>query len=317
MYADLTKLEDKLVVTEYPLNIAVEVTNFCNLNCIMCGNDKLTRPRGYMSMDLYKKIIEETARENKNTRIWLDFYGEALLAGYKLYYMIDYAKKSGLGNICINTNGTLLKKEYAEMLLDSGVNYISIDCDGYSKEVYEKIRVGADRDKFYANVEYLLKEKKRRNSNVTVDIKVIEMEENKEEIPQIIKHWKELGAWTAVRRCSAWVGMEEKEKTRDEIRVACGHAVGICGITWDGEVAGCAWDADIAFGFGNINEKSIKEIWQERNRSLVATHLEHRWDDLPEECKKCNDWKNVGEIRTDENGNPIERNYDMEEKIYS
>lgn len=316
MYADLSKLESKLVVTEYPLNIGVEVTNFCNLNCIMCGNDKLTRPRGYMSMDLYKRIIDETARENKNTRIWLDFYGEALLAGYKLYYMIDYAQKSGLENICINTNGTLLKKEYAEMLLDSGVNYISIDCDGYSKEVYEKIRVGADRDKFYSNIEYLLKEKKRRNLDTVIDVKIIEMEENKEEIPQIIEHWRGLGAWTATRRCSTWVNMLETEGEVEDGRIACAHAVGTCVITWDGEMAGCAFDSDNSFGFGNVNQKSIKEIWKERNRSFINAHLEHRWDDLPYACKICNDWKNIGEDRTDENGSPIEKNYDANKKIF-
>ena len=129
-----------------------------------------------------------------------------MLVGYKLYYMIDYAKKKGLQNVCINTNGTLMKPEYSDMLLDSGCDYISLDCDGFSKEVYESIRVGGKRDVFYSNVEYLLAEKKRRNSKVIVDVKVIEMEKNRDEVGLIVQYWRERGAWTAVRRLITWGG---------------------------------------------------------------------------------------------------------------
>lgn len=38
----------------------------------------------------------------------------------------------------MNTNATLLNEEMAEMLLDSEIDFISIDCYGYSKGVFEK-----------------------------------------------------------------------------------------------------------------------------------------------------------------------------------
>lgn len=47
-----------------------------------------------------------------------------------------------------------------DMLLDSGIDFISFDCDGFSSEVYEKIRVNAKRDVVYHNIEYFWKEKK-------------------------------------------------------------------------------------------------------------------------------------------------------------
>ena len=48
----------------------------------------------------------------------------------------------------------------ADMLLDSGIDFISIDCDGFSKEVFEKIRVNANRDIVYNNIENLILKKK-------------------------------------------------------------------------------------------------------------------------------------------------------------
>ena len=179
MYEDVREVEQRLEMKDFPLNVIVEPGNFCNLNCITCANNKLTRPKGTMDILLYKKIIDEIAAENPYTRLWLDFYGEPLLQKYKIYYMIEYARKKGLVNININTNGTLLDREMAEMLLDSGISFISIDCDGFSKEVYEKIRVGAKRDVTYRNIEYLLKRKKERNITQTIiEVKVMEMEEN-------------------------------------------------------------------------------------------------------------------------------------------
>lgn len=270
-----------------------------------------------MEMKLYKKIIDEVAENNVDCRIWLDFCGEALLAGYKLYYMIDYAKKKGLTNVFINSNGTLLKPEFADMLLDAGIDYISLDCDGFSKEVYESIRVGGDRDIFYSNVEYLLEEKKRRNSDTVIDVKIIEMEQNRDEIDDILQYWRKRGAWTAVRRVSDWAGAKFTEgESAFENRIACGHLIGTATISWDGVMSGCAWDADCQVKCGNVNEKSIREIWHERNETLVAIHMEHRWSELPDGCKRCSTWKNIGEERYDDKGNPVERNYEENKKLY-
>ena len=163
MYEDILKVEKKFKMSDFPLNIIVEPGNYCNLNCTTCANNKLTRPKGQMNILLYKKIIDEIAVENPFARLWLDFYGEPLLQKFKIYYMVDYARKKGLKNININTNGTLLDEEMAEMLLDSQINFISIDCDGFSKEVYESIRIGANRDTTYSNIEYLLKRKKEQS----------------------------------------------------------------------------------------------------------------------------------------------------------
>lgn len=153
---DFKALEAKYSMHDFPLNIAIEPTNHCNFNCIMCPHDKMTRKKGIMDIRLYKKIIDEVAEVNPDTRIYLDFYGEPLIVKYKLYYMIDYAIKRNVKNIATNTNASLLDEEMAEMLLDSGISFISLDCDGYSKEVYEKVRRGGNRDKFFKNVEYLL-----------------------------------------------------------------------------------------------------------------------------------------------------------------
>lgn len=317
MYQDLKEVEKKFEMKEFPLNIIVEPGNFCNLNCTTCANDRLTRKKGQMNIFLYKKIIDEVAYINPYTRMWLDFYGEPLIQKYKLYYMIDYARKKGLENICINTNGTLLDKEMAEMLLDSGISFISIDCDGFSKDVYESIRIGADRDVTYSNIEYILKRKRERGlKSPIIEVKAMEMEENKEEIQEIISYWRERGAWTTTRRLITWGGAcEDIVINGDSERIACGFSVGICAITWDGLVVNCGLDYDAKYVWGDVNKQTIKEIWGKRNNEMVKYQLSHKFDKLPSMCHGCKDWMIIGEERWDENGNSIEKNYEHSSKM--
>lgn len=311
MYEDIREVESRLEMKDFPLNIIVEPGNFCNLNCSTCANNKLTRPKGTMNILLYKKIVDEIARENPYTRLWLDFYGEPLLQKYKIYYMVDYAKKKGLVNININTNGTLLDQEMAEMLLDSGIRFLSIDCDGFSKEVYETIRGGANRDGTYANIEYLLNRKRELGAEETiVEVKVMEMEENRHEVEQIVSYWRQRGAWTTTRRLISWAGMCEDIKPNAQTeRVACANAVGILAITWDGKAVNCVMDVDAQHVCGDVSKSSLKEIWMKRNQDMVSKHMEHRFDELPKICQSCTDWAIIGEERFDEHGNPVQKDY--------
>lgn len=317
MYADINEIEKNYEVKNFPLNIIIEPSNYCNLNCTTCANNKMTRSKGRMDIRLYKKLIDEIAIENPYVRIWLDYYGEPLLQQFKLFYMIDYAKKKGLSNISFNTNGTLLNQEMTEMVLDSGLDFISIDCDGFSKEVYEKIRVNANRDITYANIEYFLKRRAERGlKKPIVEVKVMEMQENAHEIDTIIKYWRNRGAWTTTRRLISWAGMvDEISPIAQENRVACGNAVGVMAITWDGKVVNCVMDVNAEYVCGDANTESIKEIWKRRNETMVRKHIEHRFDELPEICRNCTDWMVIGEQRFDENGEPIEKSYQHDESM--
>lgn len=317
MYEELSALEEKFKIVDFPLNVIIEPGNYCNLNCKTCLNNKMTRPKGSMDIRLYKKIIDEIALENKHTRIWLDFYGEPLIQRFKLFYMINYAKNKGLTNISLNTNGTLLDEEMAEMLLDSGINFLSVDCDGFSKEVYETIRVGAKRDVLYKNLEYIINLKKLRNQKYPIiEAKIMEMDENKNEVEQVMKYWQSKGAWTTKRRLISWGGQLEgiyKEEEKD--RIACGTAMGILPITWDGKAVNCVMDTDAKLQCGDVNIESIKEIWKRRNVDFLSKHMEHKWNELPEMCQKCQDWRIVGEERYDEHGNAMDKNYDSDKAM--
>ena len=150
-----------------------------------------------------------------------------------------------------------------------------------------------------------------------IDVKIIEMPENQHEVSQVMEYWQKRGSWVAKRRQYSWGGSNEHStlKTKD-FRIACGRAIGICVISWEGKVHNCACDADGKVIWGDLNTESLKDIWKRRNEKMVKYHFSHDWDKLPPICQGCNDWQIVGEERFDENGNPINKNYEEKGKVF-
>ena len=76
-----------------PFVIVLEATNNCNLKCIMCAHPNMKREKGYMSLDLFKSIINT----NKNfiRRLDLHMLGEPLLHN-DISMMVKYAKDNNV-----------------------------------------------------------------------------------------------------------------------------------------------------------------------------------------------------------------------------
>ena len=180
-YEYLTEITGTLKNLTFPTRFAVELTAECNLKCAMCHHPGMVRPKGRMPFELWKRCADQVVEISPSTQCWFSFCGEPLLEPELLIRMIKYGKSIGLHSVNINTNGMLLTPEWAQPVIDSGVDLVVFGIDGFSPEVYEKIRIEAKRDIVYANVEYLLNLRKRLGYGPEIQVQFIEMEENKHE----------------------------------------------------------------------------------------------------------------------------------------
>ncbi len=256
----------------------------------------MKRKKGNMDMCLFKKIIDEIAYEDKNTELWMTFYGEALILRYRLYYMIEYTKRKGLNYVVLNSNAMLLDKEMVNLLIDSGLDRFIISIDGFTKETYEKIRVGGNREQVYANVLYMLELLKKRNiKRPILEVQYSVMDENERELEDFKNFWFEKGAHVKIREKLSWAGTVQAGNLNPyQNRIACPWALRTCAIYWDGGMCSCAVDYDRGFVSGDVNDKSIKEIWNTTHREFQKLHLNHKFALLPEICKNCLDWQAIG-----------------------
>ena len=59
-----------------PEIVQIESTNICNAKCVFCPRDDMHRRQGVMSVELFKKIVDECA-ELGITHVRVHNYGEA------------------------------------------------------------------------------------------------------------------------------------------------------------------------------------------------------------------------------------------------
>jgi len=123
----------------------------------MCPNPLIPKSQlGLMEFSLFKKIIDEASLFANE--VYLFHRGESLIHP-ELSQMIKYAKESNL-LVKLNTNATILTEEKSRQILASGLDLISFSIDGYEKDVFERIRVGAHFHRVVNNVRTFLQLKK-------------------------------------------------------------------------------------------------------------------------------------------------------------
>lgn len=130
--------------------ICVEVTNRCNLNCRMCNVHIQKRQYGAMSIELFKKIIMESASLKPNT-LHLNFEGESFLHP-KIKDFLELSIASGAKHRQLFSNGMLVKP-YLETIAKC-LTKITFSLDGIG-EVNDNIRIGCKYDVIISNIQAL------------------------------------------------------------------------------------------------------------------------------------------------------------------
>jgi MoaA/NifB/PqqE/SkfB family radical SAM enzyme len=276
----------------FPKVVLIDTTNFCNLKCSMCGHRLMTREKGRMSMPLFRKIIDEIAEVDKSTRVWMVFFGEALILRYQLYWQILYAKRKGLTDVVLNSNGCLLDEEASRGLIESGLDAIYVGIDAFCPETYDKLRVGGDYNEVVANVNGLIDLKRKLGADKPeVFVQFVEMGDNEKEVEDFRKYWTEQGATVKIRPKITWAGTVESWKVKSIPRHPCYWAMRTCNICWDGRVVLCSVDYDAKFVAGDVSKDSIQTVWLGSLKKIREMHQSGDYDSLPDFCRDCTDWQ--------------------------
>ena len=282
----------KRLEKEFPMGVDIGVTNACNSDCIMCPHSKLTNI-GTMDMKLYKKIIDNCAKL-KIKDIVLSFFGEPLL-DRTLIEKIKYAKGKRI-NVSFYSNASLLNESWAKKLIESGLDQITISFDGYSKEVYEKIRRGLKFEVVKNNILNLMKLKtKLKAKNPKINLVLVELEENKHEIKKFYGEWKNHVESINIINMGNWAGKINKKGTKESFhfnykvkRKPCALIWQKMVVDWNGDVVLCCDDWNHSIILGNLKKQTIEEIWKgEKLREIRKAHLEGKFYKIPI-CTKCN-----------------------------
>lgn len=284
---------------DFPSVVLLDSISYCNLLCSMCFHKDMSRKRGLMPWDRFVKLIDEVAEKRPDARVWMVFFGEALIIKNRkptIFEMIKYAKSKGLTDVVLNSNANLLDAKAAEQLIDSGLDAIYIGIDAFSPETYAKVRVGGNYNKVVKNVLHLLElQKTTGRHNPKVFVQFVEMDINQHEVEPFVEFWKDKGANVKIRPKVSWAGKVDAPNLvlGDEERWPCYWAMHSMSITDQGKVVTCAVDLDAGWVAGDANEHSLEELWNGPLQEFRQKHLDKKFSELPPLCRDCRDWQSA------------------------
>ncbi|MBC8413740.1 MAG: radical SAM protein [Nitrospira sp.] len=305
-----------------PLIIQVEVTNKCNLNCIICSRHHQPLKLGDISAELIPGIVDFSRRARE---LILFGYGEPLLSK-SFFRLIENGRSS---RCSFTTNGVLLTSEMIEKIMKDSkrpLNSITFSVDAVEPETYLAIREKSDYDLVWKNIQALDNYRKSgREQTPETWMNFVAIKRNIEELPRLVKKASEYGVsqinvfhmvvWDEECLADSLIDSPElTEKMFNEARrIAEENGVRIdlpavifdrelagrsnesssempmCYQPWsstyirhDGTVQACCFSEKLVMG--NIHDRTLKEIWNDAPyRKLRASVNSNPHPD----CRKC------------------------------
>jgi MoaA/NifB/PqqE/SkfB family radical SAM enzyme len=299
---------NKSHLTSYPYQLLFDPTNICNLKCPLCPTwqDLKARPKGKMSLAMFKKILDETGPYL--FAVNLCNWGEPLL-NPDLPGMVRYAKKYNTV-VGLSTNLNYLPDELAPGIAESGIDIMIISIDGASPESYSRYRRGGDLKQVLENIRKL---NSCRNTGEKFPILVwqflvnryneheIDEAENmalkmglhfiaspirtsmgKELLMPLYQRVNETREWLPENPAFSKYSYEIGPETRTAQKT-CRWLWNSAVVNWDGSLSPCCgvfekkWDFQTCYAEGNNKMLTFHQVWNSPRyilaRQLVAAYM--------------------------------------------
>lgn len=212
-----------------------------------------------MDFELFKQIVDD-ANRNGIKSFQLSFYGEPLLY-HQLVEATSYISSNvPCASIVINTNAFYLTEDMARDLIDAGVTLFSVSIDGNNKEEFEQIRIGLKWDEVQKNVASLRKLIDAKGSSAEVHVRGLHLKDIRIDEEKFQSTWGPYAGQVIVRN-DHYLCSLEKESLVHKV-LPCNKIFNQMVVMANGDVTMCAYDWQGEMKYGNINSKSIDQLWR-------------------------------------------------------
>jgi radical SAM protein with 4Fe4S-binding SPASM domain len=269
----------------FPLHLDIEVTSACNLKCPFCATTYSKFGNGFMKWETVKKILDE-AGDNRLYACKFNFRGEPLLHK-ELGRFISYAKKKEIIDVFFNTNAVMLTEEKSRMLIDSGLDRITISFEGFDKTVYERNRVGANFEEVVANVEKLKSMRDKLGvSKPKIRVQTVLIPELKDCMDNYVAFWEDRVDQVSYNDMEPSVGTVLHRIKQVKSTWICPFPYQRMTIMWDGTVTACKNDYNGKLALGNVNHYSLEKCWIHSLKTLREQHRKGFVHEI-QACREC------------------------------
>ncbi|MBF0413306.1 MAG: radical SAM protein [Desulfamplus sp.] len=294
---------DKII---YPEEIILEVTNLCNLKCKFChfhGEDAQNRRKlGLMPPEIWKKLLNEIDNWNKPCTILTHGAGEPLLYPH-LEDLLSQAKKNPKLGVGFMTNGMLLTSDISKMLVSLKIDSLALSIDGIIPETHDHFRKNADLKLIEKNLEYLISEKERSDSNYpALTFNMVGYPDILDQEEGYVKKWLPHADVVMISKFRP-VGSRKLWDSNDDLPFTpCPLLYNQTVISIDGFMGLCCEDINLDVKVGNVLQDELLTLYNssptlnryrdihEKNRdSIISSNHKSQLEQL-KLCSDCDVW---------------------------
>ncbi|MFH1802118.1 MAG: radical SAM/SPASM domain-containing protein [archaeon] len=275
-------------IDSQPLSLTIEPNNLCNLKCVMCPYQHMKRKKESMPFDLYKKIIDQAADLGCKD-VNFTQYNEPL-TDRLLFERIKYAKGKGMETRFYSNGTLLLSNDNINKLLLNPPDKIRFSFDALTKEVYEKIRRGANYERVVKGIIQLYKEREKKGLKLPhIEVYFTVLKINKHEVKEFLKFWKGKCDFATIYMADSRNDDEKnKFKLYDQKKrkfYPCFNPKSPI-IFSNGKIALCCVDVDGFMDLGDLKSEKLKDILNSKKfKEIYKAHM--NGDPHLSVCKNC------------------------------
>ena len=176
------------ILESYPRRLVFELTNACNLNCVMCGRNAADFKMTAFDMDVFRSFepLMDTIEE-----ITLMGWGEPTIHPHFNEMLEIINNHSARKYFC--SNGMNLKN-IKESIFKYNVDVFAVSVDGATYETNARIRRGSDLNVIKEDLKSIVQERNSRNLKYPwINFVFCAMASNIHELPDLVRLAAEIG----------------------------------------------------------------------------------------------------------------------------
>lgn len=177
-----------VVLRSFPRRLVLELTNACNLNCVMCGRNAAQFQPTVFRLDWlrYFEPMLDTVEE-----VTLMGWGEPTIHP-EFVRMLELIHRHS-ARIYFCTNGMRLK-QLQKAIFDNQVDVFAVSVDGASAATNNRVRRGSDLDQIVQALREIKREQRRQNLPYPyVNFVFCAMRSNLHELPDLVRLAADIG----------------------------------------------------------------------------------------------------------------------------
>ncbi len=269
----------------FPKYIQIETSIVCNSNCVFCPHKEMERGPDYMEDHIWKKIIDESRGRGV---IYRPFMINEPFVDLRIPEIIRYIKKDPTAKVEFNSNGNFHPKFDVTGALEAGIDWIRFSIDGFTEATFKKSGRGGKFDKIVSNVLAFIDERNRLKSSCHIEVRMIDLDITKSEQNDFLEFWRQHTDEATITQLYDWPWSGQT----DCFRGPCPKIKNEMFFMVDGRAVLCCWDAFARGIIGDVNNKTVEEIWLGNPNQHFRELLNKGERDKILLCSRCDAFKN-------------------------